>query len=54
VTHRLPRFARWLIRRAARPALAEDLVGDLEEAWRARASSRLVVWLHIFRLSATV
>ena len=54
MTTELPRLARWLIRRAAPPALADDLVGDLEEAWRAGASSRIVCWLHILRLSAAV
>jgi putative ABC transport system permease protein len=54
VTPRLPRLARWLIRRAARPALAEDVLGDLEEAWRDGASSRLVGWFHVLRLSAAV
>jgi putative ABC transport system permease protein len=54
VTTRLPRLARWLIRRAAPPALAEDLLGDLEEAWRAGASSRIAGWLHLLRLSAAV
>jgi putative ABC transport system permease protein len=54
VRTRLPRLARWLIRRAARPALAEDLLGDLEEAWRAAGSSRSVGWLHVLRLSAAV
>jgi len=54
VTRGLPRLARWLIRRAARPPLDEELLGDLEETWRGTASTQIVGWLHVLRLSAAV
>jgi putative ABC transport system permease protein len=47
------RLAAWLIRRAASPALADDVIGDLEEEWRAR-KSRLGFWVHVVRLSVVL
>lgn len=49
-----PRGARWLVARLTPPHLADQVVGEIEERWRAHAGPRVIAVVRAYQLALSV
>jgi predicted permease len=50
----IPRGARWLIARTTSPHVADDVLGEIEERWRAHRGPRVIATLRAYQLASSV
>ena len=54
MTGPIPHAARWLVARTTPPQLAADVIGEMEERWRAYQGARLGAVIDAYRLAGSV